>query len=109
MKTKLITACLVIGALTAPIAVRAADGDSDRAHPAAFVKDSVITTKVKAKLAADKMRSLTHVHVDTDRNGVVFLSGNVKSQEAADVAESIARKTDGVTSVQNKIKIKKDA
>jgi hyperosmotically inducible protein len=109
MKTKLMTACLVIGALTAPIVARAADGNSDRAHPAAFVKDSVITTKVKTKLAADKMSSLTHVHVDTDRNGVVVLSGSVKSQEAADAAVAITRKTDGVTSVQNKIKIKKDA
>ena len=62
MNTKLITACFVIGTLMAPIAVRAADGDSDRSHPVAFVKDSVITTKVKTKLAADKMRSLTHIH-----------------------------------------------
>jgi len=110
MKTKLLTACLVVGVLAAPIAVRAAeDADSDRAHPAAFVKDSVITTKIKAKLAADKMRSLADVHVDTDRNGVVVLSGNVRNQQAADAAVSLARKTEGVTSVQNKIKIKKDA
>jgi hyperosmotically inducible protein len=92
----------------APIAVRAADGDSDRAHPTAFVKDSVITAKVKTKLAKDKMRSLTHIRVDTDRNGMVVLSGSVKTQEGADAAGSIARETEGVTSVQNNIKIKKD-
>jgi len=109
MNAKLMTACLVIGALTAPIAVCAADSDSDRAHPAAYVKDSVITTKIKAKLAADKVRSLADVHVDTDRNGVVVLSGSVRNQQAADAAVSLARKTEGVTSVQNKIKIKKDA
>ena len=107
MNHKLLTACFVIGTLMAPIVVRAADGDSDRAHPAAFVKDSVITTKIKTKLAADKMRSLTHIRVDTDRNGIVVLSGSAKTQEAADTAASIARDTEGVTSVQNNIKVKK--
>ena len=107
MNTKLMTACFVIGTLMVPVAVRAADGDSDRAHPVAFVKDSVITTKVKTKLAADKIHSLTQIHVDTDRNGMVVLSGSVKSQEDADAAASIARETEGVTSVQNNMKIKK--
>ena len=81
---------------------------ADRAHPVAVVKDSVITSKVKTKLAADKMRSLTHVHVDTDRDGMVVLSGSAKTQESIDKAASIARDTEGVTSVQNNIKIKKD-
>ena len=107
MNTKLMTACFLLGTLLAPVAVRAADADSDRAHPAAFVKDSVITTKVKAKLAADKMRSLAHIRVDTDHNGMVVLSGTAKTHEAADAAASIARETEGVTSVQNHIKIQK--
>jgi hyperosmotically inducible protein len=107
MKTHLITACLVVGAIIAPIAVRAADGDSDRTHPTAFVKDSVITTKVKSKLAADKIRSLAQIHVDTDRNGMVVLSGRVESEDAFNAAASIARDTEGVTSVQNHIKVKK--
>jgi hyperosmotically inducible protein len=106
MNTKLIAACFVVGNLMAPVAVRAADGDTDRAHPAAFVKDSVITTKVKTKLAADKLRSLAHIHVDTDRNGMVVLRGSVKDQASADAAVSIARETEGVTSVQNNIKVK---
>jgi hyperosmotically inducible protein len=106
VNTKLLTACFVVGTLMAPFAVRAADGDADRAHPVAFVKDSVITTKVKTKLAADKMRSLANIHVDTDRNGMVVLSGNAKTQESIDAAVSIARDTEGVTSVQNNIKIK---
>lgn len=111
MNTKLIAAsCLVIGSLLAPIAVRAAeDGDADRAHPSAFVKDSIITTKVKAALAKDKMRTLTHIRVDTDRNGMVVLSGSAKSQQDVDAAASIAKAVEGVTSVQNNIQIKKDA
>jgi hypothetical protein len=35
----------------------------------------VITTKVKAKLAEEKMSTLTKIQFDTDRNGAVFLSG----------------------------------
>lgn len=110
MNTKLIAAaCLTIATLVAPIAVRAADdGDADRAQPSAFIKDSVITTKVKAALAKDKMRSLAHIHVDTDRNGMVVLSGNAKTQQDVDAAASIAQAVEGVTSVQNNIKVKKD-
>lgn len=109
MNTKLIAAaCLTIATLVAPIAVRAADGDSDRAHPSAFVKDSVITAKVKAALAKEKMRSLTHIHVDTDANGMVVLSGSAKTQQDVDAAASITKAVEGVTSVQNNIKIKKD-
>jgi hyperosmotically inducible protein len=107
MNTKLLSACFVAVTLLAPFAARAADGDADRSHPGAFVKDSVITTKVKSKLAAEKMASLTNIHVDTDRNGVVVLSGTAKSQDAIDKAASIARETEGVTVVQNNIKIKK--
>ena len=108
MKTKLLTACLVIGTLMSPFAVRAADAatDTDRSHPTAFVKDSVITTKIKTKLAADKMRSLATIHVDTDANGMVVLSGTAKSQDRIDAAVALARDTEGVTSVQNNIKIK---
>jgi hyperosmotically inducible protein len=85
-----------------------ADGDTDRKHPVAFVKDSIITTKVKTKLAAEKMSSLAKVHVDTDSQGMVVLSGNVRTQEGADKAVEIARATEGVTSVRSTIAIKKD-
>jgi hyperosmotically inducible protein len=108
MKTKLLTACFVVGTLMAPFAVRAADADSDRAHPSAFVKDSIITTKVKTKLAADTLRTLAHVRVDTDAKGVVVLSGTANNQESIDRAVAIARETEGVKSVQNHIKISKE-
>ena len=108
MKIKLATTCFVIGTLLAPVAALAEDSDSDRMHPMTFVKDSVITTKVKAKLADEKMSSLVHIQVDTDDNGVVFLSGNVRTQEEADKAVSIARTTEGVTSVKSNLEIRKD-
>ena len=106
MKIKLATTCFVIGTLLAPVAAYAADGDSDRTHPMTFVKDSVITTKIKAKLAEEKMSSLAHIKVDTDAKGAVVLRGKVKTQEEADKAVSIARETEGVTSVKSNIRIK---
>ena len=77
-------------------------------HPMTYVKDSAITAKIKAKLADEKMSSLVHIKVDTDAKGGVVLSGTVRSQEAADKAVSIARETEGVTSVKNKLRIRKD-
>jgi hyperosmotically inducible protein len=109
MKIKLATTAFVIASLLAPVAAYAEDSDSDRTHPTTFVKDSVITTKVKAKLAEEKMSSLAHIRVDTDKQGAVVLSGSAKTQEQADKAVSIARGTEGVTSVTSKIQIKKDA
>ena len=107
MKTKLIAACFVIGALMAPAIGYSADSDTDRSHPKTYVKDSVITTKVKAKLAEEKMMSLVHIKVDTDSNGIVWLSGTADNQEAVDKATAIAHDTEGVSSVENHIKIKK--
>jgi hyperosmotically inducible protein len=106
MKNTFATTCFVIGTLLAPVAGYTADSDMDRSHPKTFVKDSAITTKIKAKLADEKMSSLAHIRVDTDNNGVVWLSGTAKTQEEADKAVSIASETEGVTSVKNHIKIK---
>lgn len=108
MKTKLATACFIISTLIAPVAAYAEDQDADRMHPMTYVKDSAITVKVKAKLADEKMSSLAHIMVDTDSKGEVVLSGNTRTQADADKAVSIARATEGVTSVTSKIQIKKD-
>ena len=90
MKTKLAIAYLAVGALLAPLASFAGDGDSDRSHPTTFVKDSVITTKVKTKLANEHLSSLAHIQVDPDANGMVWLSGNARSQ-AEDTSARHAR------------------
>ena len=108
MKIQLATAGFIIAALLSPVVAHAEDSDADRTHPMTFVKDSVITTKIKAKLAKEKMRTLVHVKVDTDSKGMVVLSGNVTTQELADKAVEIATKTEGVTSVTSNITIKKD-
>lgn len=109
MKTKLATSCFVISTLLIPVMTHAEDAtDTDRAHPKTYVKDSVITTKIKTKLAAEKIRSLMHIKVDTDSKGEVVLSGKVRTKAEEDKAISIARETEGVTSVKSKIRIKKD-
>lgn len=70
-----------------------------------YVKNSVITTKVKTKLVAKHMSTLAHVKVDTDANGVVWLSGTAPTKDARDLAGMIAKDTDGVNSVNNEIEI----
>ncbi|MBL6750259.1 MAG: BON domain-containing protein [Nevskia sp.] len=103
--------CLMFaGALAPPLALALGpdDPDTDRSHPGAFVDDSAITAKIKTKLAADHLASLAKIHVDTDRAGVVVLSGTAHSQKAAEQAEVIARNTDGVRAVHNAIVVKRD-
>ena len=106
MKIRIATACFVIGTLLVPAAVFAADSDSAPAHPLTFVKDSIITTKIKAKLADEKISTLKHIKVETDAKGAVVLRGKVNKQEEADKAMAIARETEGVTSVKSHIRIK---
>ena len=109
MKYKLATSCFVIGSVLAPVAAYAADSDTDRSKPTHFVKDSVITTKIKTKLAAEHLGSAKHIKVDTDKNGVVWMSGTANSQDEADKAVALARDTEGVKSVTSHIKVRKDS
>jgi hyperosmotically inducible periplasmic protein len=101
------TTCVLLGTLLGSAAL-SANPDTDRTHPAAFVKDSSITMKVKTKLAAEHLTSMGRIHVDTDKDGVVWLTGSARSQEAIDKAVSIARDTEHVKSVHSELVIKQD-
>jgi osmotically-inducible protein OsmY len=70
-----------------------------------YIDDAVITTKVKAALAADPDVKATEVKVKTYK-GVVQLSGFVSSADAARKAVEIARKVEGVREVKNDMEIK---
>ncbi len=70
-----------------------------------FVDDSVITTKVKAKLAADELLKSFEISVET-RKGIVELSGFVDTQKTKDKAGQIARGVAGVKSVKNALIVK---
>ncbi|HEY4317943.1 MAG TPA: BON domain-containing protein [Herbaspirillum sp.] len=115
MSSKLRTAAFVISALMVPFAAQAADsgtgntgntstGDS---KPVRAIKDSAITAKVKAKLAEARAGYTKSVHVKTTSAGVVTLTGTALTKDEADQAAAIAKDTDGVTSVVNKIKVTK--
>lgn len=83
--------------------VFAADtGTAQTDHP---VKDSYITTKVKAELAADHATKAKHIKVTT-KDGVVALSGTVASQAEKEKAETDARGIKGVVDVNNGLKVK---
>ncbi len=68
------------------------------------VDDAGITTKVKSKLAADANTSAIKISVDTI-NGVVSLTGTVPTQTEKAKAEEIAKNTEGVTRVDNRITV----
>ena len=106
MIIKLATSCLVGAVLLLPVAGYAAD--AERSSATTYVKDSVITTKIKAELAAEKLSSLVHVSVDTDDKGKVVLGGTATSKSAVDKAVAIAKSVQGVTAVDNRIKIVAD-
>jgi hyperosmotically inducible protein len=109
MKIKFTPILVAAGAVLASFAVQAAGDtgtDTERSQPKTFIKDSVITTKVKTHLAEQKFGSLAHIHVDTHGRGAVVLTGTARSQEQADKAVAVARDTEGVTSVKNRIRVK---
>jgi hyperosmotically inducible protein len=108
MKSTIATVALAAAGLLAGAAIYAQDADVDRSHPKAFVKDSVITTKIKSKLAADHITSLGRIRVDTDADGVVYLSGSAHSKEAIDQAVAIARETEGVRGVHSALVVRPD-
>ena len=108
MKSTIATVALAAAGLLAGAAIYAQDADVDRSHPKAFVKDSVITTKIKSKLAADHVSSLAKIRVDTDADGVVWLSGSAHSKDEIKRAVEIARNTEGVRGVHSALIVKPD-
>jgi len=103
MKISRIAPLALAAVLAAPLATYAADKPAGTAK--VWVKDSVVTTKIKAELAASKVSSLAMVHVDTDADGFVQLTGKVATQAEKDRAESIAKAVNGVKSVDNQLTV----
>ena len=104
MKHLVVAGMLAAGLVCGSLALADNSGTAgDSSHH--FVKDSVITTKVKSKLASKHLITLTRITVDTDENGVVWLSGRAPTQDAVDLATMIAKDTEGVTSVHNDVAV----
>ena len=79
-------------------AERAADKTGDA------LSDAAITSEVKTKFLAEPGVSGLNINVDTN-NGVVTLSGMVKSKAESQKAMTIARNSKGVKRVVNNLKI----
>ena len=74
----------------------------ERAEP--LVEDAALTARVKAKLAADPQVAAYTIDVDTVGH-VVTLSGSVGSAAESAEAEKLARDTEGVTQVVNRLTV----
>ena len=69
------------------------------------IDDTAITAKVKAQMANDKDVSAMDVSVNT-KEGVVRLSGVVKSAAEKQRAEQVARGVEGVRRVDNALVVR---
>jgi osmotically-inducible protein OsmY len=121
----------IVGAIAAPLAVQAHEsansayncatgaggtpgayqardwGDENTSSPT-YIMDSEITYGIRAQLASSHSRDLRRVVVCTEGNGVVVLSGRVRHDENEGRAVAIARATNGVSSVDDEITVKRN-
>jgi len=79
-----------------------ADMSADKAKQA--VEDGAITTKIKTKLLTTKDLKSTRIHVKT-KNGTVDVGGTVPSEQQRDLALDAIRSVEGVTSVNDNLKV----
>jgi osmotically-inducible protein OsmY len=88
------------GTVAATRDVKARDGSNNN------VVDPWVTTKVKTKILADDLLDKTEINVDTDRDGVVTLKGTVPSISAETRALELARTTEGVRRVVDRLEVR---
>ena len=67
------------------------------------INDAGITASVKTQLIASDVKA-RNITVDTE-NGVVTLIGSVDSEAHSDLAQTIAKNTEGVFEVNNNLMI----
>ena len=67
------------------------------------ISDATTTASVKMKLISSEVKA-RDINVDT-QNGVVTLTGSTDSEVKSNLAEQIAKNTDGVKSVKNKLTV----
>jgi hyperosmotically inducible protein len=88
-----------------PLATIACGGAATtRAAVSGPVDDGTITTRVKTALLNEKDMDPTRIDVQT-ANGVVTLTGTVKSKEAETRAIAAARNVRGVTDVKSSLRV----
>jgi osmotically-inducible protein OsmY len=87
-----------VGAQVGEGAARAANQAKDA------VGEGTLAAKIKSKMALDDIVKASAIDVDT-RDGVVTLSGTVTSEAERQRAVQLARETEGVRSVEDRLKI----
>jgi len=99
---RIVQLLLCIGLLTAFMGCAATP---KRASTGGYVDDSVITTKVKAAIFNEDTLKTLQINVKTFK-GTVQLSGFVDSAQNVSKAGEVARRVDGVVSVENSLVVK---
>ena len=100
---KTLVALIASGAM---VTMAACSSTRTQRAPGEQVDDAALLTSVKSALAADPVTEAGEINVDVNR-GVVKLAGYVDSPKEKQQAGDVARKVDGVQSVQNDISVKK--
>jgi osmotically-inducible protein OsmY len=100
MKKLLIAAMVAVG--LAGCANMGGGGSGPQRTVGQAVDDVTIGTRLKAALAADPDLSALKINVDTTQ-GAVRLRGEVKSMALRRKAEDLARRIEGVKSVDNQL------
>ena len=77
----------------------------DQQTTGAYVDDTALTTRIKARFIENKDVDASAISVET-LNGTVMLSGFAKSMQEKVMAESIARNVSGVKMVRNELAIR---
>ena len=99
------TFCRAFGAALSAALLAACAGSPTKESRGEVIDGSVITTKVKSALLADKSVSALDVSVETFK-GRVLLAGFVKSDDQRRRAGEIARSVTGVRRVDNKLEVR---
>lgn len=71
----------------------------------AYIDDTGITTRVKAKFVEDKQVDASSISVET-LNGTVMLAGFAKNDNEKFIAGNLARNVSGVKTVKNEITVR---
>jgi osmotically-inducible protein OsmY len=84
----------------------ATDRDTPRRSASEFGSDAALTSKVKTAIASDAgLGSASAINVQSYR-GTVQLSGFVDSKEKAERAGKAARSVEGVSKVENNLRVR---
>lgn len=97
--------CCLLLCLAAMLPLSGCAGSSTSESTGEYVDDAIITTKVKAALAGDKVVSLLDITVETFK-GVVQLSGFVNTREQSEEAVKVASAITGVKAVKDSLIVK---